>query len=500
MTYRVAVGSILTECNQLTDKVTTLRDFERTELRRGREILEVNAGVIGGMLTTLRERGINIVPLIVASTFPGGVLTSECYRGLRGELIASLKAALPIDAALLALHGSAAVEDEDDLEGDLLQAVRQLVGPEIPIIGTLDLHAHVTERMIQNADALLAWETYPHKDSFNTGCRSVRLLFDMLDGRVKPTMAMAKVPVLVGGFNGGTEGEGPFADVMRFAKSREGTEGVLSTSVFLVCPYLDTTEMGGGGLVITHNDMEKATALAREIAWKYWERRFDLDPSMYSPEEAIALGMKVEGGPFLLVEASDCCGGGAAGDSVASLKALLRARVPGASLVPVVDPEAASQCHQSGAGGQITFTLGHKVDPKWGKPIKVSGKILKLSEGRFQYVGGIWDSQWGNMGPSALFQVESVQVLITTHPTYDWADEQFRSMGMDTRGAKFIVVKNPMNFRLGYAGVYKNFYVLDTPGPTPAILHHVSYKKLQRPYYPADKEIPDLTPTVLRHA
>jgi microcystin degradation protein MlrC len=354
--------------------------------------------------------------------------------------------------------------------------------------------------MIQNADALLAWETYPHKDSFTTGCRGARLLLDMLDGKVRPTMTMAKVPVLVGGVNGGTDGEGPFADIMRFAKSYEGKGSIISTSVFLVHPYLDSTDMGGGGLVITNHDAEQATNLAREIAWKYWERRFDLDPHQFSPAEAIDLGMKLEGGPVLLVEASDCCGGGAAGDSVASLKALLEAKVPELSLVPVVDPEAAAQCHQAGVGQEITLWLGHKLDPKWGKPIRVTGKIQRLSDGRFKYVGGIWDAQWGNMGPCALVQAGVVQVLITSHPTYDWADEQFRSMEMNTRDAKFIVVKNPMNFRLGYAGVYKKHYVLDTPGPTPATLHHVKYKKLRRPYYPADREISNLTPRLLRHA
>ena len=274
MRYRVAVGSILTESNQFTDKVTTLTDFERTELRRGTEILEIDAGVMGGMLSTLRERDLDILPLIVATAVPGGVLTSECYRQLKGELLASLKATLPVNAVLLALHGAAAVQDEGDLEGNLLEAVRELVGPQVPVIGTLDLHAHVTERMIQRADALLAWETYPHKDSFTTGCRGARLLVEILDGKVRPTMAMAKVPVLVGGVNGGTEGEGPFADIMHFAKSHEGKGSVISTSVFLVHPYLDATDMGGGGLVITNNDEGRAADLAREIAWKYWQKRF----------------------------------------------------------------------------------------------------------------------------------------------------------------------------------------------------------------------------------
>jgi microcystin degradation protein MlrC len=499
MEYRVAVGSILTECNHLTDKITTLADFERTELRRGREVLDATGGVVGGILSTFGRRDTEIVPLIVASAVPGGIVASECYRQLKGELIASLKAALPVDAVLLALHGSAAVEDEDDLEGDLLRTVRELVGVERPIVGTLDLHAHVTPKMIQSADALVAWETYPHKDSFTTGCRGTQLLLDMLDGKLKPTMAMAKVPVLVGGVNGGTEGNGPFADVMRFAKSREGKERVMSTSVFLVHPYLDTTGMGGGGLVITDNDMEKAVTLAQEIAWEYWQRRFDLEPTLYTPAEAINLATKVQGGPVLLVEASDCCGGGAAGDSIASLKALLQAKAEGLSLVPVVDPEAAAQCHQTGVDQQITLWLGHKLDPKWGAPMRVTGKIRKLSDGHFNYVGGIWEGQSGNMGPCALLQIDAVQVLIATYATYDWADEQFRLLGVDAQQAKFIVVKNPMNFRLGYAGVYKEYYILDTPGPTPATVRSVKYKKVARPYYPIDRQILDLKPTVLTH-
>ena len=150
-----------------------------------------------------------------------------------------------------------------------------------------------------------------------------------------------KVPVLVGGINGGTEGDGPFADVMRFAKSQEGTSGVVSTSVFLVCPYLDLPDMGGGGLVITNDDLPKAEELARGIAMMYWQRRFDLEPELDAPAEAIKKGLQIEGGPVLLVETADCCGGGAAGDSVASLRALLDARLNETALVPVVDPEAA---------------------------------------------------------------------------------------------------------------------------------------------------------------
>jgi microcystin degradation protein MlrC len=498
--FRIGVGSIFVESNDLVDTRMEISSFERNEFRRGKEVLEASAGVVGGILQILRERATEIVPLLVASAVPGGPLTPECYWKLKSELLGRLKAAMPIDGVILALHGAALAEDVGDVEGDLLQAVRELVTPSIPVLATLDCHAYVTDEMIQSTDALLAWETYPHKDTYTTGVRGARMLLDILDGKIKPAMVMARVPVLASGIHGHTEGPGPFADLMRLAKSYEGREGVVSTSVFLVHPYLDQPDMGGGALVITDGNTEKAASVAREIGEAFWDRRFDLDPEVFTPAVAIVKGRRIEGGPILLVETADCSGGGAAGDSVATLRALLETGVPELSLVPVVDPQAAEKCHREGVGKEVTIDLGHKLDPKWGKPIRVTGTVLTLSDGRFQYSGGVWDSQWGNMGPSVALQVGAIQVLITTNSTYDWADEQFRRMGMDTRRAKFIVVKNPMNYRWGYAGTYKERFVLDTAGPTPATLIHIEYNRLQRPIYPFDRDIPNFSPTLLvRH-
>lgn len=497
--FRIGVGSIFVESNDLVDTRMDISSFEANELRRGGEVLDVSTGVVGGILCTLRERETEIVPLLVASATPGGPMTSTCYRQLKSELLGDLKAAMPVDGVILALHGSATAEDVGDVEGDLLQAARELVGPSIPVVATLDTHAYVTNEMIQSADALLGWETYPHADIYTTGVRGARMLLEILDGKLKPAMVMARVPVLASGIHGHTEGPGPFADLMRLAKFHEGREGVVSTSVFLVHPYLDQPDMGGGAMVITAGDAEKAVAVAQDIAGKFWERRSDLDPEVFTPADAIARGRKINGGPILLVETADCSGGGAAGDSVATLKALVEAKGLELSLVPVVDPQAAQECHRMGVGQKLTVDLGHKLDPKWGKPIRVTGTVLTLSDGRFQYSGGIWDGQWGNMGPSAALQVDAIQILITTNSTYDWADEQFRRIGMDTRRAKFIVVKNPMNHRLGYAGIYKERFILDTPGPTPATLTHIQYHRLQRPIYPLDRDILNFSPTVMRH-
>lgn len=496
-TKRVALGAIFTECNHLGGVPIDLSWFERYELVRGDAILQIDNSVVGGMLQVLKEATVEVAPLLWASTCPGGPLTAECYTQLKGELLDRLRQALPVDGVLLPLHGAAAAEGAGDLEGELISAVRAIVGPHVPIVVTLDLHAHVSAAMVRDADALVAWETYPHADSYTTGQRGARLLVDMLAGRVRPTMAAAKVPVITGAIHASTHGDDPFARLMRRAKAYEGRNGVLSTSVILVQPFLDVVDMGSGAIVITDNDLDSAVRLARELAEAYWAMRFQLEPQTWTPDEAIAAGMAVAGGPVILVETADCCGGGAAGDSIATLAALLQTERQARAFVPVVDPAAAAACHTAGVGATVTCTLGHHLDPRWGQPLTVTGQVLTLTDGRFRYQGGIYDGVAGNMGPSAVLAIDALQVLITTYGTYDWRDEQYRAVGLDPATAKFVVAKNPMNYRLAYGASAKAIFVLDTPGPTPPSIRHARFTQLRRPYFPLDEEIPGLTPTIL---
>ena len=155
-------------------------------------------------------------------------------------------------------------------------------------------------------------------------------------------------------------------------------------------------------------------------------------------------------------------------------------------LAMVVDPEAASTCVESGVGTQVSLRLGHKRDPAWGDPINVTGKVLRISDGRFQYSGGFLGGRWTNMGPSAVLGIGSVQVLISSYPTYDWADEQYRSVGMQPEKAKFVGVKNMMNFRFGYGGIMKGYFVLDLTGPTPPDIRTMKLQRVSRPLFPLD--------------
>ena len=497
---RIALGSVLTECNQFGGSPIDLDWFARYELCRGDEVLGLEAGVVGGALQTLRATGADIAPLISASTCPGGCITADCYQYLRAELLGRLSRALPVDGVLLALHGSAVAEGVDDVEGDLISAARALVGPAVPVVATLDLHAHVTRAMVENAHGLVAWATYPHRDAATTGGRGARLLLDITGGRCRPTMALAKVPVIVGGINGSTDGEGPFARLMRDLRRDEAEAGVLSASLFLVHPFLDQPDLGGGGLFVVDGDMDRARSLALETAESYWRHRHELEAAALSPRAAIRAGLESAGAPVVLIEAADCAGGGASGDSVASLAALLALEDPPPALVPVVDPEAAEACHRSGAGGEVSTSIGHKLDPAWGRPIQVRGSVESLHDGRFRYTGGIWDGVDGEMGPTAVLAIGAVRVLVTSHATYDWADEQWRAVGIDPRQTKFVVAKNPMNFHNLYDDVAAAVHVLDTPGPTPATIRSRPLRRMPRPYFPLDGDIPDLEPTVWTNA
>lgn len=493
MNYRIAIGALLVECNHFGGIPTDNTSFQRTQYLRGAEILTLTDGTVGGFLNTLRQPDIQctLVPTIAATACPGGLVLDSTYHSIKTDLLTRLAAAHQkggLDGILLALHGSAASQSECDLEGDLLKAVRSVVGSEVPVVATLDLHAHVTQQMLDFADAFIAWETYPHCDAAETGMRAAQALVDIIQGTLQPTMAMGVAPVLVGAINGCTTGDGPFAQTMKLAKAMESQPEVYSTSAFLVHPYLDAPEMGGGGLVITNNAPDIAKQLARRIAEFYWEQRFALEPDLVSIADAIEVGQSKQG-TVVLVDTADCCGGGAAGDSIEVLSNLIALGENIKSVMPVVDSAAADKCHEAGVGAVVELHLGHQHDRKWGDPLLVSGEVLSLSDGKFSYGGGIWDGCEGNMGPAAVLKISGVHVCIASFPTYEWCGEQYSAFAIDVGRMKYIVAKNPMNYRMAFQHCCEHFIVLDTKGPTPATCQHLPYFHSLRPAFPWDSEI-----------
>ena len=496
---RVAVGGILQETSQFLTTQTNLDLWKNTYIHKDSELFQLFGTdcETAGMLATCIDKNVHVVPLMAARCVSGGPNTDHCYQFLKNLLLSTLKEVYPVDGVLLSLHGSMTTLLEEDPEGNILTSIRQIVGPRVSVIATLDMHAHVTERMVQQANGLIAFSHYPHDDSFSTGERAANLLLYSVLNNVNLTTAMAKVPVLVGGINGMTYGDAPMAKLTQHARQLEKEPMVLSASIFQVHPYNDLPNLGSGGLVITNNAPDKSRYLATKLAKEYWSYRYKFECEMVTVTEAIQVGQKINGGPLLLVDTADCTGGGAAGDSTALLKEMLRIGVTDPSLLTVVDPEAAQFCSEAGIGKTVKLLLGYKLDSRWGNPIEVEGTIEQLIDGNFIYTGGLYGGTEASMGLSVVFRIGSLKVLIMSKPTYDWKCEQFEAAGMNIKSAKFIGVKNPMNFNFAYKGISKGAFIVDTPGPTPASVKHLDYKRMKRPFFPLDRKIIDLQPTIL---
>jgi len=488
MKHRIVIGALLVECNHFGGIPTDLSSFKRTQYIRGPDVLGITDGPLGGYYDVLKPRidDVDLIPTIAATACPGGPVTKHAYEAIKQQILNGISEAItvgPVAGVLLALHGAAAVDGIPDLEGDLLESVRELIGSDVALVATLDLHAYMTEQMVSNADVLVAWDTYPHRDAFETGQRGATALLDIIDGKLTPCMAMGITPVLVGAINGTTDGQGPFADTMRLAKRIETRDDVYMTSAFLVHPYLDAPNMGGGGLVITNGNKELASELATQVTEYYWSRRHDLEPELISIESAIERSLAHDG-TVVLVETSDCCGGGAAGDSIQLLPYLMDLPAEIQSVYPVVDAHVAAECHKHSVGDEITIDIGFRHDPDWGESLPIHGTIIQLNDGVFTYRGGIWDKCEGHMGASAVIKVGGVHVCVATHPTYEWCGEQYDAFGIHVSNMKIIVAKNPMNYGMAFSACSDLMMVLDTRGPTPATCRHLPFQRITQPSFP----------------
>lgn len=491
---RIALGQISSESNHFVYSPCELDMFRNTGyLLESNDLFQLKGGgtEVAGALAVLEDPGdVDVVPLLAARANSSGSLSGECYVYLRDGVLGRLRQALPVDGVLLSFHGSMTARGIDDPEGDLAAAVRKIVGITVPIVITHDLHANVTRKRVEVANAILGYEHYPHDDVLQTGERGATLLLKAVRREVRPVMGHAKLPLLLTAFNAGTTWDSPYAQLMQEAKALESEPGVLSASVFLVGSYIDVPDVGCNTVVVMDGNVDSAERKARTLARKFWVRRKAFEVETWSVKEAVERGRKIEGGPILLLDTVDTTGGGASGDGIGLVSGLLDAGVTEPSIAMVVDPEAALACTRRGVGGDLTLYLGHKLDPVWGKPIRLTGKVIHLSDGRFRYTGGILSGTWATMGPSAVFQVKNIQILIQSYPTYDWADEQYRLVGLNPQTAKFVGVKNMMNFRFGYRDLMKGFFVLNLPGPTPPDMRMLPFKRVKRPLYPLD-ELPE---------
>ena len=387
---RVAIGQLWFEVDGFNPLKTTIKDFEAMGIFYGEEILDKFRGVgeLGGFIKAAEEDGVELAPVMAASAWPGGYIEKETYLFLKKRFLEKLESVGQVDGILLSLHGSMSAENEYDVEGALLEEIRNAWGWDIPIVASFDHHANMTNRIIRCLNALTAYHTEPHVDLFETGYKAAKILFATLRGEVKPVIRWRKLPMIAMGDL--RVPDGPLGEFFRKAEEYEESGRVLSVSIFPENPYVDSPELGWSVVTVTDDDPGLAQKISDELASGIWEKRWNFLPKKEpSPAEAVEQALQVDGGPVVLSDWSDSMNSGAPGDSTAILVELLKRRdkLDGKAFLTIVDPEAVEKCVEAGVGNIVTIEVGGKIGTKWYKPVKVTGKVKTIIDGKFVVEG-----------------------------------------------------------------------------------------------------------------
>lgn len=485
---RIAIGQVAHETNTFCSGTTSAADFQAWEWALGEEIIQRHSGVrdyLGGMIAGARERGVQVAPTFATFAYPSGTIAAGTYRQILDTLLEAIRGAGPVDAVCLALHGAGVAEGVDDLEGDLLAAVRRLVGDDTPLVVTLDLHGNVTPQMAAAADALLGVNCYPHVDSFERGVEAVDLAVRMVQGQVRPVMHLTRLPMMIPTT---TTNHGIGQEINEICRQWEQRPGVLDCTLFHGFPYTDVPQVGVSVVAIADGDPELARQAADDVARQVWERRERFLPHILSAEEAVRLALATEGRPVVINDTSDNPGGGTPGDATHLLRAMLEAGLEEACFGFIYDPETAEQAHRAGVGATIDVRLGGKTDDLHGAPIEAQAYVKALTDGRFVQQSPMGRGARVDLGRMARLQIGGVDVLVSSVRTQTLDDEVFLLHGIDVRRYKIVALKSSQHFRAGFEPLAARIITADTPGLTTSNLKVFDYRRLPRPIWPLDPQ------------
>lgn len=481
----VAIAGIVQESNTFSPVKTRYEDFAPAF---GAAVLERHRGKateVGGFIKVLEDARVRMAPVCAGWAVTAGRMLRRDFRRLADEFTAQLARVSRPDGLLLALHGAQTAEGVDDVEGALLSRARQVLGPSLPIVVSLDLHANVTRAIAKHATAIVGYHTYPHVDLYEAGVRAARLMVQILWGEAKPALTYRKLPMIVPAENMQTT-HGPMHRLIARGQEWERSGRALAVSVYGVQPWLDIEEMGCS-VVVVGNDRQEAERMAGDLARRFWDTRREFTVRLTPPERAIREALRIPGKPVVLAESSDSTGSGSPGDSTGLLRPLVEAKLTELAAIFLVDPQAVARAHRAGVGATITMAVGGRLDPTHSRPVKVTGRVRVLSDGCWTprargYNTGIETS----MGRAAILQVGAVRILLAERSTMTVDPELYRSHGIEPLDMKIVAVKSPNGFRAAYEPIAKGIFIVDTPGVSTANFTRLPYRRIPRPLYPFD--------------
>ena len=487
---RIGIIALLHESNTFLRQPTTLDDFEQNLLLTGASIRAALADAhheVGGFFGGLDADGVEAVPLMAARALPSGPIRKDAFAALLQTMLSEVDSAGRLDGILVAPHGATVSEDYPDADGHWLSRLRSRVGPQVPIIGTLDAHANLSQLMVSASDALIAYRTNPHLDQRERGIEAARLMVRTVAGEVTPTMAAVTPPLAISIDRQCTR-EPHLQPLYHAADAQLQGEGVLSNSVLLGFPYADVAEMGSSVIVVTAGDRPLAEQLAHDLAGTMWSMRNSLQGDFTAVDDALVQCEALEG-TVCLLDMGDNVGGGSAADGTELVSAIHGAGV-GPAFACLFDPEAVASCDQMGVGQRLQMFVGGKTDRRHGEPLEVDVTVRSLHEGRFRETqprhGGMTDF---DQGRTAVCETDrGLTLMLTSRRMVPFSLAQLTSCGLDPRRFRLLVAKGVNAPIAAYREVCEHFIRVNTIGSTCADMTRLPFQHRRRPMFPFESD------------
>jgi microcystin degradation protein MlrC len=482
---RIAVGGFQHETNTFAPTKADFAAFESgggwPPLTFGNAIAPRLEGAnipATGAIGELHAAGHSTVGLAWGAASPSAQVTRDAFERIGGEIVRRLADAGPVDGVYLDLHGAMVTEHLDDGEGELLARVRRVVGPRVPVVASLDLHANVTRAMVERCDGLVAYRTYPHVDMAATGERAARLLLDIL-ARGSPMSKSARTLDFLTGIPSQCTTIEP---ARRLYAMLEGLENEHKAMLSFTpgFPMADFPECGMAvfGMGADEARVQVAVAALRQAVADA-ESEFHME--LLGPDDAVrrAIQRGAPGSPVVLADTQDNPGAGGNGDTTGLLSSLLRHDAPGAVLGLLIDPVSAKRAHEVGERHAARFKLGEISGVAGHVPLDGEFIVERVADGRFTCTGPMFHGFRMDLGPMALLRRGNVRVVLASVKCQAADQAMFRHVGIEPRTERVLALKSSVHFRADFEPMAREVIVVAAPGPAKADPSMFSWKRLR---------------------
>jgi microcystin degradation protein MlrC len=480
---RLFAATLATETNTFSPLPTSLEAYKESVFYRPGEHPDDSPRMCTAPLFVARRRaaaeGFTLIEGSCFAASPSGTTNRADYEFMRDEILGQLRAAMPVDGVLLGLHGAMVAYGYDDVEGDVAERVRAIVGKDCVIGVELDPHCHMTLKRVRASDVIVCYKEYPHTDVVERAEDVLDLVLRKLRGEIDPVMSLYDCRQLQ---------SYPTTEPLMRAfvdriKALEGRDGILSISIVHCFPYADVAENSSRVLVIA-DDKAKADRMATRLGEELVSMRGKTLPPFLDIADGVAAAVASNTAPVVIAEPGDNAGGGAPSDNTSILRHMIERNVEGAAIGPIWDPIAVRLCFDAGEGATFPLRFGGKIGPASGAPVDAMVTVTRLARDCWQSFGPTQVP----LGDCAAVRVGGIEAVLITKRTQALGLELFTNLGIDPRTRRIVVVKSTNHFMAAFGPIAKRVIYVDSDAPLARDYRRIAYTRVQRPIWPLDAE------------